>query len=85
MATFVLGILGQLLYFSAVLLPKGTPAIYAVILARFVCGMGEFSIIRYTLSLLLQKGIQVDSQHLFFEPFLFILLLPRIRGSDLGT
>jgi len=40
-ATFVLGILGQLLYFSAVLLPKGTPAIYAVILARFVCGMGS--------------------------------------------
>lgn len=70
-ATFVLGILGQLLYFSAVLLPKGTPAIYAVILARFVCGMGELSIIRYTLSCF--KKAYKSTHSIFFlnHSFLF--------------
>ena len=38
--TFILGIAGSLIYFLAILLPKGTWAVNAILVGRFVQGMG---------------------------------------------
>ena len=43
MASFGLGILGSLVYFLAILLPKGKLAVATILLGRFITGMGAAS------------------------------------------